>query len=92
MGRNLTLEAMVRNLYVQMGEWLGRQPPATEAEILRIVEERLAPAIINRLISLGLERSEIDAAVILCVAKIQSAAKFSNPATGPSTHNRHPAV
>jgi putative toxin-antitoxin system antitoxin component (TIGR02293 family) len=49
---------------VQIGDWLGRQPPATEAEILRIVEGRLAPAIINRLISLGLERSEIDATVI----------------------------
>ena len=31
---------------------------------MRIVEERLAPAVINRLISLGLKRSEIDATVI----------------------------
>lgn len=49
---------------VQIGAWLGRQPPATEAEILRIVEERLAPAVINRLLTLGLERSEIDATVL----------------------------
>jgi putative toxin-antitoxin system antitoxin component (TIGR02293 family) len=49
---------------VQIGDWLGRQPPATEAEILRIVEERLAPAVINRLLALGLERSEIDATVL----------------------------
>lgn len=49
---------------VQIGDWLGRNPPATEADLLRIVEERLAPAIIKRLISLGRERSEIDAIVI----------------------------
>jgi putative toxin-antitoxin system antitoxin component (TIGR02293 family) len=49
---------------VQIGDWLGRKPPATEADLLRIVEERLAPAVINRLIALGLERSEIDAVVI----------------------------
>lgn len=49
---------------VQIGDWLGRQPPASEAEILKIVEERLAPVVINRLIALGLERSEIDATVI----------------------------
>jgi putative toxin-antitoxin system antitoxin component (TIGR02293 family) len=49
---------------VQIGDWLGRQPPASEAEILKIVEERLAPAVINRLLALGLERSEIDATVL----------------------------
>ena len=48
----------------QIGDWLGRKPPATEADLLRIVEERLAPTVVNRLISLGLERSEIDATVI----------------------------
>lgn len=48
----------------QIGDWLGRKPPATEADLLRIVEERLSPAIINRLITLGMERSEIDATVI----------------------------
>ena len=49
---------------MQIGDWLGRKPPATEADLLRIVEERLTPAVINRLINLGLERSEINATVI----------------------------
>jgi putative toxin-antitoxin system antitoxin component (TIGR02293 family) len=50
---------------LQMGEWLGLQPPpATEADMLRLVEGKLAPTVINRLISLGLQRSEIDAAII----------------------------
>ena len=48
----------------QIGEWLGVQAPTTETEILRIVEGRLAPAVIKRLISLGLERGEIDAVII----------------------------
>jgi putative toxin-antitoxin system antitoxin component (TIGR02293 family) len=48
----------------QIGEWLGVQTPATETEILRIVEGKLAPAVIKRLISLGLERSDIDAIII----------------------------
>jgi len=48
----------------QIGRWLGVQTPATEAEILRIVEGQLAPAVIKRLISLGLERGEIDAIII----------------------------
>jgi len=49
---------------VQMGDWLGQQPPAAETEVLRIVEGRLAPTVIKRLISLGLQRSEIDATII----------------------------
>jgi putative toxin-antitoxin system antitoxin component (TIGR02293 family) len=48
----------------QIGDWLGLQPPATESEILRIVEERLAPSVIKRLAALGLDRGEIDAVVI----------------------------
>jgi len=48
----------------QIGDWLGLQPSATEGEILRIVEGRLAPSVIRRLATLGLERSEIDAVVI----------------------------
>jgi len=39
---------------VQMGEWLGLRVPATETEVLRIVEGKLAPTVIKRLISLGL--------------------------------------
>jgi len=47
----------------QIGDWLGVQAPVSEAEILRIVEQRLTPAVIKRLISLGLERGEIDAVI-----------------------------
>ncbi|MGO9271665.1 MAG: antitoxin Xre/MbcA/ParS toxin-binding domain-containing protein [Terriglobia bacterium] len=49
---------------VQIGDWLGLPAPATEAEMLRIVEGQLAPAVITRLISLGLQRTEIDAVII----------------------------
>ena len=48
----------------QIGNWLGLKSPATEGEILRIVEGRLAPSVIKRLGALGLERSEIDSVVI----------------------------
>ena len=48
----------------QMGHWLGLPSPATEGEILRLVEGRIAPSVIKRLAALGLERSEIDAVVI----------------------------
>ena len=49
---------------VQMGDWRGLAAPATETEMLRIVEGKLAPAVVKRLVSLGLQRSEIDAAII----------------------------
>ena len=49
---------------LQIGDWLGLKPPATEIEILRIVEGRLAPSIINRLLDLGLEKTEIDLIII----------------------------
>jgi putative toxin-antitoxin system antitoxin component (TIGR02293 family) len=48
----------------RIGDWLGLQSPATEGEILRIVEGRLSPSVIKRLSTLGLERSEIDEVVI----------------------------
>jgi putative toxin-antitoxin system antitoxin component (TIGR02293 family) len=48
----------------QIGDWLGLESPATEGDILRIVEGRFAPSVIKRLSTLGLERSEIDAVVI----------------------------
>jgi putative toxin-antitoxin system antitoxin component (TIGR02293 family) len=50
--------------HIQIGKWLGVQTPATESDILRIVEGRLGPAVIKRLTALGLERSEIDETVI----------------------------
>jgi putative toxin-antitoxin system antitoxin component (TIGR02293 family) len=49
---------------VQIGDWLGVQGPASESDILRVVEGRLATSVIRRLTALGLERSEIDEAVI----------------------------
>jgi len=48
----------------QIGEWLGLKPPATESDILDIVEKQLAPAVIKRLIGLGLERAEVEAIII----------------------------
>lgn len=50
--------------HVHIGHLLGMQAPATQTEILRAVEGRLATSVIRRLSELGLERSEIDAAVI----------------------------
>lgn len=47
-----------------IGEWLGVETPSSESELLRIVEERFGPTIINRLLELGLERSELDQVVI----------------------------
>jgi putative toxin-antitoxin system antitoxin component (TIGR02293 family) len=48
----------------RIGNWLGLPTPVTEADILRIVEGRLASSVIKRLISLGLERREIDSIII----------------------------
>ena len=50
--------------HIQIGDWLGLRPPATETEILRIVEGQLAPTVIKRLIALGLQQAEIDAVII----------------------------
>jgi putative toxin-antitoxin system antitoxin component (TIGR02293 family) len=50
--------------YAQIGEWLGIEPPATQGDLLRIVERQLLPSIIQRLPTLGLERAEIDSLVI----------------------------
>jgi putative toxin-antitoxin system antitoxin component (TIGR02293 family) len=50
--------------HLQVGDWLGLRSPATEQEILRIVEGRLAPSVIKRLLMMGLRRSEIDETVI----------------------------
>jgi putative toxin-antitoxin system antitoxin component (TIGR02293 family) len=49
---------------LQRGDWLGFQAPVTETDALRLVEGKLAPSVIKRLISLGLQRAEIDAAII----------------------------
>ena len=49
---------------IQIGDWLGVNPPASETEILRIVEAQLSPTVIRRLIALGLQPAEIDAVII----------------------------
>jgi putative toxin-antitoxin system antitoxin component (TIGR02293 family) len=48
----------------QIGEWLGMKLQPTDLDLLRIVEGRLAVSIIKRLATLGLERFEIDEAII----------------------------
>jgi putative toxin-antitoxin system antitoxin component (TIGR02293 family) len=50
--------------HAQIGNWLGVQPAATEADLLIIVENRLSPGVINRLLALGFNRSEVDEVVI----------------------------
>jgi putative toxin-antitoxin system antitoxin component (TIGR02293 family) len=50
--------------HVSIGELLGLATPSSESELLRIVEGRFGPTIINRLLELGLERSELDQVVI----------------------------
>ncbi len=49
---------------IQIGDWLGLRPPASESEILRIVEGQLPPTVIRRLVALGLQPAEIDAVII----------------------------
>ncbi len=49
---------------IQIGDWLGLRPPASETEILRIVEGQLPPTVIRRLVALGLQPAEIDAVII----------------------------
>jgi putative toxin-antitoxin system antitoxin component (TIGR02293 family) len=51
-------------VHTQMGDWLGFQPPATETDVLRLVEGQLTPKVIQRLIEMGLGRPEIDALII----------------------------
>jgi putative toxin-antitoxin system antitoxin component (TIGR02293 family) len=48
----------------RIADWLGVGVPPTETDVLRIVEGQLPPTVIKRLISLGLQRSEIDATII----------------------------
>jgi putative toxin-antitoxin system antitoxin component (TIGR02293 family) len=54
----------VNTANIQIGNWLGLRAPATESDILRLVEGRLGASVIKRLSALGLERSEIDEVVI----------------------------
>jgi len=51
-------------LHHQIGEWLGVPPPASEQELLAIIERQLPTSTINRLIALGVTRKEVDEFVI----------------------------
>ena len=49
--------------HVQIAQWLG-VATSNESDLLDIVENRFAPAVIKRLHQLGFERSELDKVVI----------------------------
>ena len=51
-------------LHQRIGEWLGVTPPQSEQELLGIVERQLPTSSINRLLTLGITRTEVDALVI----------------------------
>jgi putative toxin-antitoxin system antitoxin component (TIGR02293 family) len=48
----------------QIGDWLGVAPPMTEAAVLGIVEQRLEPPVIQRLLDMGLSRDEVHSVII----------------------------
>jgi putative toxin-antitoxin system antitoxin component (TIGR02293 family) len=52
------------SLHHQIGEWLGVAPPASERELLAIIERQLPASAIQRLLALGIARTEIDDLVI----------------------------
>jgi putative toxin-antitoxin system antitoxin component (TIGR02293 family) len=47
-----------------IGDWLGVDPPVTEAAVLGIIEGQLEPPVIQRLIDLGLNRDEVHSVII----------------------------
>jgi len=51
-------------LHQQIAQWLGIRPPHTERQMLEVVEQQLPTSSINRLLTLGLSRQEIDSLVI----------------------------
>lgn len=51
-------------LHQQIGEWLGVRAPRTEQQMLELIERQLPASSINRMLALGLTRSEIDSLVI----------------------------
>lgn len=48
----------------RIGEWLGVEPPLTEAAVLGIIEQQLKPPVIQRLQEQGLSREEIYSIII----------------------------
>ena len=51
-------------LHQQIGEWLGVRAPRTEQQVLDLIERQLPTSAIDRLLALGVTRSEVDALVI----------------------------
>ena len=47
-----------------IGDWLGIEPPITEAAVLGIVEGQLDPPVIQRLLDMGLSRDEVHSVII----------------------------
>src|SRR5258708_11848623 len=52
------------SVHEQIGEWLGIAPPQTEQELLELIENRLPPSSVKRLLGLGITRAEVDTLVI----------------------------
>src|SRR5437763_16503770 len=50
-------------LHQQLGEWLGVRPPESEQDVLNLIERQLPASAINRLLTLGVTRSEDGALV-----------------------------
>lgn len=48
----------------QIGDWLGVEPPMTEAAVLGIIEQQLEPPVIQRLLDMGLTRDEVHSVII----------------------------
>ena len=51
-------------LHQRIGEWLGVRAPNTDQQMLELVERQIPTSSINRLLALGLTRTEIDSLVI----------------------------
>ena len=49
---------------VQIGAWLGIEPPMTESAVLGIIEQQLEPAVVQLLLDMGLSRDEVHSVVI----------------------------
>ncbi len=51
-------------LHQQIGEWLGVRTPRSEQQVLELIERQLPTSSINRVLALGLTRTEVDSLVI----------------------------
>jgi putative toxin-antitoxin system antitoxin component (TIGR02293 family) len=64
MWHNVAGDLKMSAAHAQIGEWLGVDKTSDESDLLDVVENRFAPAVIKRLHQLGFERSELDKVVI----------------------------